>query len=81
MPSLPNTMTPERLALLDELMPELRVLLLGNGLSREWLSERTGIPVNLLTHWLHSIGAKRTTRGWRLLNLNRTGWGQRRVLS
>ncbi len=62
---------PEHLAKLNALLPELRPLLLGEGLSREWLSERTGVDRNHCTRWLHAIGAKRAAKGWRLPNLKR----------
>ncbi len=50
-------MTPAQRERLDAMLPELRPLLLGGGISRGWLSERTGIPMNQLTPWLHALGA------------------------
>ncbi len=64
-------LTPARHAQLDAMLPQLRPLLDGEGVSRGWIVERTGIPGFLVKRWLVALGAKPSDKGWRLPNVKR----------
>jgi hypothetical protein len=58
---------------LDDMRAELLKLLAGDGISRGWLVDRTGIPLNHVTQYLGELGAKRTSGQcyWRLPSYTR----------
>lgn len=62
---------PDR-AKLDALRPAVLVLLHADGLTRAWLTERTGVPLNHVSQWLRELGAASSGGAmWRLPSLAR----------
>lgn len=54
--------------------PGLQEMLHGDGVHRDWLHERTGIPQNHLTHYFHALGLVRASSNggkWRFPDVSR----------
>lgn len=58
-------------AKLEAMRDQVITLLKGNGLSRHWLSERSGVALLPCSRWLAEIGAVRSSSLYRLPDWHR----------
>lgn len=68
-----GAMTAAERALLNALQPRLTDLLLGHGVTVQWVAERTQLGSRQIVAFLTELGAKRSSNAsrWRIPNLHR----------